>query len=114
MLSLSIGTLAIIAQAVLIFAFPEGNGDFNLEKGYALAGLVVAVVLITPGAVILLFVKERDLLNQKKVKTGILSGIKITMSNSPFLFVVAVSLLILFDNNNNNNDNDNDNNNLLI
>jgi Na+/melibiose symporter-like transporter len=96
-LSLALGTVVIVVQSFLIFAFREPNGSYNLQRGYAVAGVVMGVFLLTPGLVVFLFVKEPRIPKEKMASRGIknvIKGLKITLTNVPFLLVVLVSKVI--------------------
>ena len=86
-----LGIFAVAVQSILVYSFKEPDGSFNLEKGYAVAGMVMGVFLLTPGIFLFYTIKEPKPAAIKQNRLSILKGLKVTVTNFPFLMVVAVS-----------------------
>jgi hypothetical protein len=89
-MSLAIGTVAVGVQSILVYSFRLPNGDFDLTKGYAVAGAVMGTFLLTPGLFLYLTVSEPPQAAPFSDRASMWKGIKLTLTNVPFLMVVAV------------------------
>lgn len=88
--------IIITIQVVLVYSFRYPDGSFNLRKGYAVSGALVALFLLTPAIILLFTVTESKPNYSKRERINIWLGLKITLTNFAFVMVLIVSLFYTF------------------
>lgn len=82
----------ISIQVILIYRFKNPSGSINYKMGYEISGMIVAIFLLTPGIVLFFTVKEPKKKISSRQRLNLLLGLKITITNFPFVMIIIVRL----------------------